>query len=110
MKRVYFYFLLVPQGTFVHLSGILEPHFRKHSSGECLGFLLPTIRVGLSVVGDFRLAGVLLNNTVILRGLEMALTCPACTSISDCLSSWGFAPSPPWPRSTPGMFQLVSAG
>ena len=33
MKRVYFYFLLVPQGTFVHLSGILEPHFRKHGSG-----------------------------------------------------------------------------
>lgn len=61
-KEVYFYFLLIPQGTFVHLSGILVTRFRKHGSRS--GFLLPTIRVRLSVVGDFRLACVLLTNTV----------------------------------------------
>lgn len=75
-----------------------------------VGFLLPTIRVRLSVVGDFRLACVLLTNTVILRGLEMTLRCPACKNISDCLSSWGFPPSPPQPRPAPSLFKLVSAG
>ena len=109
MKRVYFRFLLVPQGTFVHLSGILVPHFRKHGSGECLGFLLATMRFGLSVVGDFRLACVVLTNTLILRGLEMPLRCLACTSISDCLSSCGFPPLPPQPRPAPSVFQPVSA-
>lgn len=42
IKRVYFYFLLIPQGTFVHLSEILGTRFRKHCSREWVSYFQPS--------------------------------------------------------------------
>lgn len=42
IKRVYFYFLVIPQGTFVHLSEILVTRFRKHCSREWVSCFQPS--------------------------------------------------------------------